>query len=83
MARHRSPVRNWIEYLPARAAASFLQCFSMDQNLETAAWGGRMFYQLSSKRRERAISNVQSAFPEWDIDGGAGFGQSSWDLVFV
>lgn len=68
MARHRSPARNWIEYLPARAAAALLQCFPTGQNLETAAWGGRLFYQLSRKRRERAISNIQSAFPEWDVD---------------
>ena len=68
MARHRSPARNWIEYLPARAAAALLQCFPTGQNLETAAWGGRLFYQLSRKRRERAISNIQGAFPEWDVD---------------
>ena len=68
MARHRSPARNWIEYLPARAAAALLQCFPTGQNLETAAWGGRLFYQLSRKRRERAISTIQGAFPEWDVD---------------
>ena len=57
-----------MEYLPARAAAAVLQCFPVEQNLETAAWGGRLYFQLSAKRRRRAIANIQSAFPEWDID---------------
>ena len=67
MARTRSHARNWIEYLPARAVASVLQCFPVEQNLETAAWGGRLYFKLSAKRRQRAISNVNQAFPEWDM----------------
>ncbi|MCH2152254.1 MAG: lysophospholipid acyltransferase family protein [Phycisphaerales bacterium] len=65
MPRNRSVLRNWAEYLPARAIASLLQCFPVEQNLATAAWGGRMYYRLSAKRRLRAICNIQDAFPDW------------------
>lgn len=66
MPRNRSILRNWLEYLPARGVATLFQCFPINQNLETAAGVGRMFYRLSRSRRHRAINNVRDAFPEWN-----------------
>jgi KDO2-lipid IV(A) lauroyltransferase len=54
-----------MEYLPARAMATVLQCFPIEQNLETAAFGGRVYFTLSRRRQARAVSNVRDAFPQW------------------
>ena len=82
MPRHRSALRNWAEYLPARAVASLLQCFPVEQNLSTAAWGGRMYYRLSAKRRLRAINNIQNAFPEWSREQCDEVGRRSVENMF-
>ena len=65
MPRRRSSLQNWAEYLPARAVASLLNCFPVDQNMETAAWGGRQYFRFSATRRHRAVNNIQNAFPDW------------------
>ena len=65
MPRRRSSLQNWAEYLPARAAATLLNCFPVNQNMETAAWGGRMYFNLSARRRRRAVDNIRNAFPAW------------------
>ncbi|MCH2132605.1 MAG: hypothetical protein MK116_02530 [Phycisphaerales bacterium] len=82
MPRHRSAIRNWIEYLPARGVAAALQCFPVRQNLETAAWGGRMYFRLSRKRRLRAVSNIRDAFPGWSEDRCEAVARQSVENMF-
>ena len=65
MPRKRSALQNWAEYLPARTAATLLNCFPVDQNMQTASTVGRLYFNFSARRRQRAIGNIQSAFPEW------------------
>lgn len=65
---HRSAFINWSQYLPLRAFAALVQCFDVQQNLETAAAVGSLFYKLNPTRRERAERNIAMSFPDWDAD---------------
>lgn len=55
----------WSQYLAARAAAMTLTCFSVRDNLRTAAAIGRTMYRFDRRHRQRALDNLTTAFPEW------------------
>jgi len=68
MARNASALVQWSQYLPLRFVAGLLQCFSHEQNLQTAAAAGSTLYRMNSGRRHRCIENLRWSFPEWDED---------------
>jgi Kdo2-lipid IVA lauroyltransferase/acyltransferase len=65
VARNQSALVNWSQYLALRGIAAFEQCFSVDQNLSTAASIGSIFHGMNRTRRERAERNIAQSFPEW------------------
>ena len=65
MARKRSAIINWTQYLALRAMSGFMQCFDVHQNLHTAAGIGTLFYHHHAGRRKRCEDNIASAFPNW------------------
>ena len=65
MARRRTAITNWVEYLAMRGVSTFMNCFDVQQNLATAAWLGSQFLNISPKRRERAHHNLRLSFPDW------------------
>jgi KDO2-lipid IV(A) lauroyltransferase len=65
MARDQSALVNWSQYLGVRAVTGFMHCFSVDQNLDTAATVGSMFWRFNRTRRERAERNIALSFPDW------------------
>ena len=66
MARKRSALRNWSEYLALRGISTLQHSFSVSENLRTAAAIGTAFYKLGPKRAARAERNIALSFPEWD-----------------
>ena len=68
MAREQSAFVNWSQYLALRGVSGFLQCFDHEQNLETAASVGSLFFASNQRRRERAMGNLRRSFPDWDED---------------
>lgn len=64
MARKQSSLVAWSQYLPLRAIAAVIGCCPMNLNMQSTKIIGDLYYQLSKKRRNRAIANIQSSFPE-------------------
>lgn len=58
-------LRHWTEYLAVRGVAGFIQCFDVNQNLETAGVVGSIFARLNPSRCARAAENLRLSFPEW------------------
>ncbi len=65
MAANQSALVNWSQYLALRAFAGFTHCFDIDQNLQSAAGMGSLFYKLSHQHRRRAQNNIALSFPDW------------------
>ncbi|MEM7229330.1 MAG: lysophospholipid acyltransferase family protein [Planctomycetota bacterium] len=64
MARDKSPLMIWGEYLGVRAATGLMTCFPTDQNLSTAGAIGSMFAKFNARRTARAAHNIALSFPE-------------------
>jgi Kdo2-lipid IVA lauroyltransferase/acyltransferase len=65
LARSNSAIVNWSQYLAVRGVAGFIQCFDVDQNLETAGLAGSIFGRLNPRRCARAADNIRASFPDW------------------
>lgn len=65
MARSNSAIVNWSQYLGVRVMAGLIQCFDVDQNLQTAGLVGSIFGTLTPKRCARAAENLRASFPDW------------------
>ena len=68
MAANQSALVNWSQYLGLRAFAGFMHCFGIDQNLQTAAGLGSLFYKHSHQHRRRAQNNIALSFPDWSTE---------------
>lgn len=68
MARSNSAFVNWSQYLAVRAATGLIQCFDVEQNLQTAGLIGSIFGKLTPKRCARAADNIRASFPDWSED---------------
>lgn len=64
MARKQSSIVQWSQYLPLRAFAAVVGCSPIDLNMQTASLFGDVFYHLDTRRRNRAIGNIQASFPD-------------------
>ena len=65
MARSNSAIVTWSQYLAVRAVTGFIQCFDVNQNLETAGLVGSIFGTLTPRRCDRAADNIRASFPDW------------------
>ncbi|MBC8523655.1 lysophospholipid acyltransferase family protein [PVC group bacterium] len=68
MAQNQSAVVNWFQYLSLRSIASIIGCFPIDLNMRTASLVGDCYFNFIKRRREGAIKNIASSFPEWTSD---------------
>ena len=62
----RSTIRNLAEYLPARLAASVINCFPPERNLSTCDLLARAYSIAAPRHTRRAMTHLQASFPEWD-----------------
>ncbi len=64
MAQQQSNLTSWSQYLPLRALAVLVGCVPIDFNMQSSKMIGDLFYHLNTNRRNRAIKNIRSSFPE-------------------
>lgn len=81
MAQH-GPIINWMQYLAVRAAAGFMHCFALDQNLDTAAAAGSAFLRLFPERHRRAKANIAASFPHLPADAVEDIAERSAQHMF-
>ena len=62
----RSTIRNLAEYLPARLAASVVNCFPPERNLSTCDLLARAYSIAAPRHAQRAMDNLHASFPGWD-----------------
>lgn len=65
MARQQSNLASWSQYLPLRALATLIGCSPMGLNMQSSKLVGDAYFALGAKRRNRAIENIRSSFPEF------------------
>jgi KDO2-lipid IV(A) lauroyltransferase len=63
----RTAIQNWAEYLAMRGITGFMQCFSIDQNLHTAATLGTLVHNMNPRRARRAEEHIARSFPDWPL----------------
>ena len=64
MPRQQSSFASWTQYLPLRAIAALIGCCPMELNMQSSKCIGDLYFRLGANRRNRAIANIQSSFPE-------------------
>lgn len=64
--RRRSPLRNWVEYLIARALVEMLRRLPLRAAALVARWCGRLLDLALPRLRRTALSNLAMAMPELD-----------------
>lgn len=64
--RRRSPLRNWVEYLIARALMEMLRRLPLRAAAPLARWSGRLLDLAVPRLRSTALSNLAMAMPELD-----------------
>lgn len=82
MARITSPIIQWSQYLPLRAFAAVVGCSPIDLNMQTASLMGDVFYHLDTRRRNRAIGNIQASFPHWSNEQVVNLAKQSMEHMF-
>ncbi|MDA1007426.1 MAG: lipid A biosynthesis acyltransferase [Planctomycetota bacterium] len=60
-----SRVRDFAQYAALRGIYGFLHTFPINANLHTADVVGSVFFNWSTRHRERAITHLRAAYPEW------------------
>lgn len=64
--RKLSPRMRWMRdtflFVALRWWAFVLECFPIEVNLQTARWLGRIWWHISPKHRERALTNLRASF---------------------
>ncbi|MCZ6494068.1 MAG: lysophospholipid acyltransferase family protein [Planctomycetota bacterium] len=82
MARNQPAIVVWSQYLALRAVAGFMHCFSVEQNLQTAADVGSLFYRFSPRHQQRAKRNIALSFPTWSAERVAEVAERSLRHMF-
>jgi KDO2-lipid IV(A) lauroyltransferase len=65
MAANQSALVNWSQYLALRLFSGMMQCFDVEENLQTAAKVGTLFCRFNRGRRARAEENIRLSYPDW------------------
>jgi KDO2-lipid IV(A) lauroyltransferase len=82
VARNQSRLVEYAQYLGVRTVAGLISCFDVEQNLQTAATVGSIFFRASAKRRRRATGNIARSFPHWDADRVEAVAERSMQYMF-
>ena len=75
--RERSSFADWSAYAVLRSMMSIMQCFSPEQNLQTAGAIGSLYYRTNRRRRARAERNIALSFPDWPRERVAATAEAS------
>jgi len=59
-------VTDWLAYAALRIATFLIYRFSVERNLKTACFLGRMLWKHYHRGRNRALENLRASFPEKD-----------------
>ncbi len=62
------PVTDWLGYIALRILVLFLSLFSIERNLRTARFLGRMLWKHYHRGRDRALNNLRASYPGKDED---------------
>ncbi len=82
MARNQSALISWSQYLALRCAVGLIQCFDVEQNLNTAAHIGALYSRFNPRRRKRAERNIALSFPDWPAERVARTAERSLQHMF-
>ena len=82
MARNQSTLTSLSQYIPLRIAASLIGCCPVDLNMQSCKLIGDLYYKFNSKRRQRAINNIQASFPELSSNDAADLAKRSMEHMF-
>jgi KDO2-lipid IV(A) lauroyltransferase len=82
VGRKRSKFGSLAEYVAARSVIGFLQCFDVNQSLQTAAAIGSLFSRLSPRHGRRAAQHIAQSFPHWPPERVAEVAERSVRYMF-
>jgi len=82
MARQQSSLASWSQYLPLRAIAALIGCCPMELNMQSMKLIGDLYFHLGAPRRNRAIANIQSSFPELSAEEVRTLAKRSMEHMF-
>lgn len=82
MARPQSNLAAWSQYLPLRAIASLIGCCPIELNMLSTKLIGDLYFRCNSKRRLRAISNIQNSFPNLHKKDAHALAKKSMEHMF-
>lgn len=82
MARSRTALKNLVEYVPARLAASVARCFPADRNQATAEFAARCYAMCCPKRMGRASDNIMRCYPDWSAERAQRTAVASMEHLF-
>ncbi|MFA5424743.1 MAG: lysophospholipid acyltransferase family protein [Phycisphaerae bacterium] len=72
--KKHNPIIDWLQYIALRGLVAFLFLFSVERNLKTAAFLGRLLWKHYHRGRKRALDNLRASYPDksekWYIETG-------------
>ena len=68
MAKPRSKLSDYVQYLALRLFAMFAGMFSIRANYRTARWLGELYWRLHRRHRRMTCEHVRRSFPDWPED---------------
>ena len=85
MGKHKDKKRNltadWLLYVGLRVVIVFFSMFSIERNLATACFLGRMLWKYYGRGRQRALDNLTASFPDKDSAWHERVGQRSFEQL--
>ena len=82
MARQQSSLASWSQYLPLRAISTLIGCCPVELNMQSTKLIGDLYFHLGATRRNRAIANIQSSFPELSVKEVRSLAKRSMEHMF-
>ncbi len=69
MARKKSgPMTQWTQYIALRVVTTLMRLTGYRFNLKLARFLGRLIFRMNRRHRDRAVTNIRRAFPEFSED---------------
>ncbi len=82
MGRQQANIISWAQYLPLRALATIIGSTPINLNMQSSKWIGDIYFQLNANRRNRAIGNIQSSFPNLSYEDVHALAKKSMEHMF-
>jgi KDO2-lipid IV(A) lauroyltransferase len=81
--KKHNPLLDWLLYAALRTLVVFLSMFSIEANLQTACFLGRLLWKYYGRGRQRAIDNLRASFPDKDEKWLEAVGQRSFEQIVM